>query len=507
MTKNKNFNKYNNIALLLIPLILSAFTHTWNLLDFPNLHIDEGHYMRKTLSTMQGEGLQPQDRYFAPYFGQIFMAGILGLIGYPDSLNPSSTEESIESIYTVPRLIMSIFAIIDTFLVYKITERRYGNKIAFIASVLFAIVPYGWILRRIFLESIQLPLLLTSVLLILYLKQDPNKSQNTIGKRNISLLLLSGGFLGLAIFTKIPVFTMIPLVVYLIYINTPSKKLKSIGLWFIPVLIIPMLWPAHAYSIGEFDIWVEDVLHQTQRESKPLINSLTSLFEVDPIMFILGISGFIYAAIKRDFFILLFSIPFLVFLYWLDFVSSFHLIILLPVFCIAGSKLIVGLCNLIPYIKIRNALPYGLISAIAIIGLVSIFMLLSVDSNSSNIKTQAAAVHYMEKSNGTVTLVSNPMFAWIPEQIFHIDMDQRSFFSTKPLKTTNYIIIEDSGYKKILKENSKRGNFQKVLYADSHLIDTIKPDNENQKYDIKTYPYTNLKTSPVSKEITIRANY
>ncbi|MFB5599257.1 MAG: ArnT family glycosyltransferase [Nitrososphaeraceae archaeon] len=507
MTKDKEFSKYNKIALILIPLILSAFTHTWNLLDFPNLHIDEGHYMRKTLSTMQGEGLQPQDRYFAPYFGQIFMAGILGLIGYPDSLNPTSTEDSIENLYTVPRLIMSIFAVIDTFLVYKITERKYGNKIAFIASILFAILPYGWVLRRIFLESIQLPLLLTSILLVLYLKQDLNKTKNTIGKRNISLILLSGIFLGLSIFTKVPVFTMIPVVVYLIYINTPTKKLKSIGLWFIPVLIIPLLWPAHAYSIGQFDIWVEDVLHQTQRESKPLINALTSLFEVDPILFILGISGFIYAAIKKDFFILLFGIPFLLFLYWLDFVSSFHLIILLPAFSIAGAKLIVELSNLIPNMKIRNTLPYIIISAIAIIGLTSIVLILSVDANSSIIKTQAAAVHYMEQSNSTVTIVSNPMFAWIPEQIFHIDMDQRSFFSTKPLKTTNYIIIEDSGYKKIMKENSKRGNFQKMLYADTNLIETIKPDNEIPKYDIKIYPYTNLKTSPVSKEINIRANY
>jgi hypothetical protein len=41
LIKKKGYSKSNKIALLLIPLILSAFTHTWNLLDFPNLHIDE----------------------------------------------------------------------------------------------------------------------------------------------------------------------------------------------------------------------------------------------------------------------------------------------------------------------------------------------------------------------------------------------------------------------------------------------------------------------------------
>jgi hypothetical protein len=180
--------------------------------------------MRKTMSTLQGEGLQPQDRYFAPYFGQILMAGIMGLIGYPDSFNPSPTENSIQTLYLVPRLIMSLFAVIDTFLVFKITERRYGIKIAFIASILFAVVPYGWALRRIFLESIQLPLLLTSILLVLYLKQPSDQAKNTLGFRNISLILLSGAFLGLSIFTKIPIFTMIPLIGYLVYTTSPNKS-------------------------------------------------------------------------------------------------------------------------------------------------------------------------------------------------------------------------------------------------------------------------------------------
>jgi len=507
LIKKKGYGKSNKIALLLIPLILSAFTHTWNLLDFPNLHIDEGHYMRKTMSTLQGEGLQPQDRYFAPYFGQILMAGIMGLIGYPDSFNPSPTENSIQTLYLVPRLIMSLFAVIDTFLVFKITERRYGIKIAFIASILFAVVPYGWALRRIFLESIQLPLLLTSILLVLYLKQPSDQAKNTLGFRNISLILLSGAFLGLSIFTKIPVFTMIPLIGYLVYTNSPNKKLKSLGLWFIPVFLIPLLWPAHAYSIGQLNIWIDDVLHQTQRDSKPLVNSFTSFAESDPILFILGIGGLVYAAIRKDFFILLFSIPFLLFLYWIDFVSSFHFIPLMPAFSIAGAKLIVELSDRIPNLKIRKITPYAVTSAITIFALATIIILLSIDANSSIIKAQAVVIDYMLKSNGTVTLVSSPIYVWIPEQIFHIDMDERSFFSTKPLKTGDYVIISDNGYKKIMKETSKRGTFHKTLFAGTHLIETVKPDNSIKKYNINIYPYMNLKASPVSKEIDIRGNY
>jgi hypothetical protein len=113
----------------------------------------------------------------------------------------------------------------------------------------------------------------------------------------------------------------------------------------------------------------------------------------------------------------------------------------------------------------------------------------------------------MLKSNGTVTLVSSPIYVWIPEQIFHIDMDERSFFSTKPLKTGDYVIISDNGYKKIMKETSKRGTFHKTLFAGTHLIETVKPDNSIKKYNINIYPYMNLKASPVSKEIDIRGNY
>src|SRR5215208_168819 len=213
MTKSRGlWNK--KILLIFIPLVLSSFTSLWNISGFPSLHVDEGHYMRKAMSTLEGEGLQPQDRYFAPYFGQILLAGILGMIGYPDILNPSPDVESVESLYFIPRLIMGLFAVLDTFLIYKITEKRYGLKVALLASILFAVIPYGWLLRRIFLESIQLPLLLSSILLALYIKSNiiqeqnnnlNNNLNNKLGIKNISLILLSGAFLGLAIFTKIPI--------------------------------------------------------------------------------------------------------------------------------------------------------------------------------------------------------------------------------------------------------------------------------------------------------------
>jgi hypothetical protein len=74
--------------------------------------------MRKTMSILEGTGLDPLARYAAPYFGQIFLAGVLGIVGYPDSLNPSDGDDvlhSVQTLYLVPRVLMGLFAVFDTF--------------------------------------------------------------------------------------------------------------------------------------------------------------------------------------------------------------------------------------------------------------------------------------------------------------------------------------------------------------------------------------------------------
>ena len=95
------------VFLLLIILVASAFTHLWNPVGFPTIHVDEGHYMRRAMQVLQGLG--PQESritydylYDHPYFGQLFLAGALSLVNYPDSLNPSSSIQSIEMLYLYP---------------------------------------------------------------------------------------------------------------------------------------------------------------------------------------------------------------------------------------------------------------------------------------------------------------------------------------------------------------------------------------------------------------------
>src|ERR687888_406950 len=368
--------------LLSIPLVLSAFTHLWNPIGFPDFFVDEGTYMRRALIILEGGSPQESATYDHPYFGQLFLAAALRIIGYPSSLNPAANGDvhSVEMLYMVPRVLMGLLAVVDTFLIYKIAEVRYNSnrKVAFIASTLFAVMPITWLTRWIFLDTIQLPLLLLSILFAVYYAKKKNsysssfmlssattkgtisssssssslttyeKSNNNINKKdkenkskskkNISLVILSGIFLGLAIFTKVPAFTMIPLIGYLIISSSPyttnsNKKdknqnnnnndddssnsstvttrlgrniitnlrnlnLKALGLWFIPVILIPAIWPVYAISVGEFDSWMDGVIWQTNRPvNKPLLDSVNAFFKVDTILLVLGAVGSFYAAV------------------------------------------------------------------------------------------------------------------------------------------------------------------------------------------------------------------
>src|ERR671911_3050883 len=215
---------YESILYIVIPLVLSAFMHLWNPVGFPLVDQDEGHYMRRALQVL--EGLGPQDLgyvhpYDHPYFGQLFLASVFKLVGYPELLQPKVGDvHSIEMLYLVPRVLMGILAVIDTFLVYKIAETRYNRKVAFIAATLFAVMPFTWILRRAILDSIQLPLILLSILFALHtrnltpLKVAYSKKNVKYSPQNLHTLtiFLSGVFLGLAIFMKIPALSIVALI-------------------------------------------------------------------------------------------------------------------------------------------------------------------------------------------------------------------------------------------------------------------------------------------------------
>jgi hypothetical protein len=561
-TKTRNLRP---IFLLSIPLVLSAFIHLWNLGGFPYFVGDEGHYIRRGLTFL--EQLDPQEgaRYDHPYFGQIFLAGVFKIIGYPFSLNPHPGDiHSTEMLYTAPRVIMGILAIIDTFIIYKICQRYYNNNltIAFIASILFAVMPLTWLTRRVYLDTIQLPFLLSSILLAIYYNKM-NSSQDENYKK--ILLISSGIFLGLAIFTKFPGVIMIPLVGYLIVIKTGRNKdvgseagtkierarrwivtlittkinLKALGLWFIPVFLIPAIWPAYAISIGEFDNWYEGAFSQAGREGNG-IQSISILYKIDPVLVTIAIVGFVYAIIiKRDFLLLLWIIPFLIFHTLVPWTQHFHWIQAFPAFCIAGAVLIEGLANRfgkkskgyrsledyqskehafsIKDIKIRftnfrqlynsvkrnlvlssKALAGLTVACIAIFGLVSTTMLIATNINSSFFKLVTFVTQYLPEYRDP-----NSKCLWCPIPAENVD-NKIMNKNNKVTMVGNAWIFGTFWIPKFVyyKDNDFKGFFtqgtvktKKVLIvADSDLLDAISVKKPSKSIKQLQGLYKNAKT-------------
>lgn len=499
-----------NLFFVAIPVALCAFTHLWNPVGYPDLHGDEGHYMVKAMSTLEGTGLQPQDRYAAPYFGQLFLAGIFKIIGYPDSMNPVQGDvHSIERIWLVPRILMGLLAVVDTFLIYKIAETRYNRNVAFIASILFAVMPLSWVVRRLFLESIQTPFLLMSVLLAVYIccplvnKGSKNRSSIDGGngnykkgnKKNTSLVLLSGIFLGLSIFTKIPVFTMMPLVGFLIYTNS-NRNLKNLGLWFIPVILIPLIWPAHAMLTGELDMWFEGILWQTSgRGDQPLDDALISFYKTDPVLLTLAVAGLLFTAIvKKDYFPIVGIIPFLILLYLLGYVSTFHFIPLMPLLCIAAAVLIVDVPNKIcnnKKISIQKMLPFIMVLGIGAFGLITTSLSLSKNLTAAELATSAFISQQLPASQGgicqyvicrsDVTLIGNPIYLWLPKYIFDKNYEQGTFYMSKQIETEKFVLIEDKGFDRQMSGDDRKAQVLKEIYGKSTLMASFYDDKEKSK--------------------------
>ncbi|MDQ3838247.1 MAG: hypothetical protein M3297_03150, partial [Thermoproteota archaeon] len=158
MKKNIVYShNYKTLFFLVLPLALSGLLHLWNAIGFPDQAPDDGTYIRRALSVVEGSGPQEGTFYDHPYFGQIFLGTIFLVIGYPELAVPSlpatvqDLEQSISTLYTVPRILMGILSVADTFLIYKIAESRYNRTVAFIAAVLFAVTPLGWLFRRMYL--------------------------------------------------------------------------------------------------------------------------------------------------------------------------------------------------------------------------------------------------------------------------------------------------------------------------------------------------------------------
>jgi hypothetical protein len=540
---------------ILVPIVLSAIVHLWNPSGFPALHPDESDYIRKAMHVVAGLGPQEgtgdpiainNQPYTHPHFGQLFLAAVLG-VGFSSTnlLATSNLAHTVEFLYTLPRVVMGLLAVLDTFLIFKIADRRYDRSVALVASSLFAVMPMTWILREVYLDNILMPFLLSSILFALYIKPRQEKiystklSQTNVGspsgtnnninninknpdRNELLLVIASGILLGISIYTKIPAFTMIPLVGYLIFTNSPAVgrvRIKNLAIWFIPVILIPCLWPAYALIVGEFDLWVGGVTGQMSRiesqASNKLFTAFSNLFKIDPVTLVIGFAGISYTAIRRDFWLLIWVVPLITFSYFIEWVIYFHLIPLFPAFCIAAAVLIVRIFKFSLWRKLISPV---LVSAIVCFGLVSSMLLVSLNMNSYQFEAYGAVIKELinnsnnnnatngnDSGNATVTLsngsksilMGHRMYYWIPKYIFKVPF---GIFPRDALPAgwnSSYMIVQVV--------TSKACCCQCPYFADVYKA-TKEHYSFNRDVDIpKSYPYTGIRSIPaLGKEVSIR---
>jgi hypothetical protein len=273
--------------------------------------------------------------------------------------------------------------------------------------------------------------------------------------------------------------------------------------------------------VGEYDKLIEGMVFHTTRASKPLLDNLMSFYEADPVLLIVGIAGIIFSTvIKRDMLFLFWIIPFLTFLYVIDYVSSFFLIPLIPPFCIASGILITDLSNRIAKNKrrIKELLPLATISMIGIFGFASTTAAIMESENSSYFNVLSSVTRYLPKDvnvqsvsagssndneddddNPNMTVIGNPRFNWILQYVF--DKPEYNY-------KTQYNLINIHTLEDILD-----GSEKVIMIADRDILEIVRnekePDNAKAQLraDRLSEIYYNTNIAETVDRVEIRTNY
>lgn len=517
--------KRNRLTIIILSLVLAAITHLLNPVGFPDLFYDEGVYIGKALHFLQSNN--PQEGYFHghPVFGQVFLGMLFKLSGYTDTThiyhskndnnkyningnnNLDDSVESIKRLYLLPRIWMGILSVLDTLLVYNICETRYNCRVATLAAILFAVMPITWFIRRVLLDSILLPFFLSSVFFAIFSKKLEQQNH-----RNIAVLL-SGFFLGLSIFIKISMVVMIPLVLYLVYYSSIPKSKAGIRLgmknmvvrWFIPVIAIPSLWPIQSIVDNQFDLWVSDVWLQSTRATEGIIAIFQSFIIVDPVLMLLGFLGIAYSILKKDYTIMLWILPFVCFSS-IFYTQYFHLIPVIPAWCIAAAFLIDRIMSIIRNLARRLIVQTITFTSILLFGLISTLMIISADLSSSQFEAAVYAFNYaLANTDGKndTTMISSPIYASMYSYVFHgpYAMD---YLSTKfyQILTKNIILISDPHYLHDIQTNMMPLDLNSGGTNMSSRMLKIFYGNV-LRYDIYSYPYGSMRFNYEGSRVTI----
>lgn len=183
------------------------------------------------------------------------------------------------------------------------------------------------------------------------------------------------------------------------------------------------------------------MLWQAGRASGGLPVTAAYLFEIDSVLMTLGIAGFVFAAMTRERFVVLWFAPMLLFLATIGFVQYFHWIPLIPAMCIAAAILISRGIDRIARAAIRNYAMLGTVFAIGIFGLATTGMIISSDVSSSQFE---ALSFVLENVDEEVTVLASPVYSWILYDVYGKNaLADYSSILYEPIKTEKVLLVAD----------------------------------------------------------------
>jgi hypothetical protein len=320
---------------------------------------------------------------------------------------------------------------------------------------------------------------------------------------------------------------IIPLLLYLIFMKNDSNRLKTLRLWILPVIIIPMIWPAYALFSGQLQDWIDGILWQGDRDGRGLYRSFLTIFNMDPVLWIIGLTSVILVtAIKRDLFFLLWLVPFLLFYSLIPFIQHFHWIFIVPLLCIATGVCISDLLDMISKRKtLARAAIYSAVSALFIFGLISTVLLININLNGSLFTAQALIIKLLpytgqkgqDTAENVILMGSNWMqsFSWIPEYIFNKGHSFKSYVENNlPIENENtkriLLLVDSKDQEGFSLTNQEGRSLEKErLYNNTHAMAEISEKSEYYKKLRDQYPYTSIHENRgiVRGKIILMANY
>jgi len=468
---------------ILIPLVLSGFIHLINPVGFPDLFFDEGIYMRRAMNTLETGNPQEGYLYDHPYFGQLILAGVLQIANYPpDKL--ATDPSSLQNLYQIPRLFMGLIAVLNTFLVYQIAKEKFSHNVALLSAILFSVMPYTWIFNRILLDSILLPFLLSSILLAIHFAKPESK---------IWIAPISGAMLGLAIFTKMPAFVFLPFLIWLIF--QKRRNYRDILIWLIPVLLIPMIWPANSLFLDQFDLWLEGVLWQAGR-STSILQIVWYFLIIDPVLLIIGMAGITYSIITRNKFVFFWFVPFMVFLSLIGYKQYFHWIPIIPILCIGASVWILDLPKYIKYLQSKT-IHRSIIFSVLLFGFSSTVLIITNDVSYNQFE---ALSFVLENQDGQSTILASPVYSWIIYDIFKVENVPRDYSMVlfEPIETKRITVMADPRF---IQDLERVGELRRS-YENTTSVQYF--EGRKNHFDTQMYPYTSMNFVEEAGSIDIR---